>query len=336
MPLERCLDSKVTVYGTDHQALAYQDIVNSFPNLWKDRGVVNLPPDQWMPVPLVNDWNIAGAKLAHKVYPLSPEDKKLVDEKFDAMHEQGRMSWVDKPTPFGFPVFVVWRTVPTGSGADRRMVRKGRVVVDIRGLNKVTTTDAYPLPLQQDIIGALADCPFISTVDAASFFHQWPVKEDDRHKLTVISYRGQERYNVAIMGFKNSPSYVQRQMDRILRPHRDYAYCYIDDIVIFSKTFEDHLIHLQAVFGLLDSYNITLDPKKSFLGYPSVPLLGQRVDAFGMTTSEEKLRAISELKFPQNLNDLEIYIGLTGYMRQYVPHYAAKIEPLQRLKTELL
>lgn len=55
-----------------------------------------------------------------------------------------------------------------------------------------------------------------------------------------------------------------------------------------------------------------------------------------MTTSEEKLRAISELKFPQNLNDLEIYIGLTGYMRQYVPHYAAKIEPLQHLKTELL
>lgn len=190
MPLKRCLDSKVTVYGTDHQALAYQDIVNSFPNLWKDRGVVNLPPDQWMPVPLVNDWNIAGAKLAHKVYPLSPEDKKLVDEKFDAMHEQGRMSWVDEPTPFGFPVFVVWRTVPTGSGTDRRMVRKGRVVVDIRGLNKVTTTDAYPLPLQQDIIGALADCPFISTVDAASFFHQWPVKEDDRHKLTVISHRG--------------------------------------------------------------------------------------------------------------------------------------------------
>lgn len=90
------------------------------------------------------------------------------------------------------------------------------------------------------------------------------------------------------------------------------------------------------MFGLLNSYNITLDPGKSFIGYPSVPLLGQRVDAFSMTTTEEKLRAISELKFPTNLADLEVYIGLTGYMRQYVHEYAQKIEPLQRLKTELL
>lgn len=81
------------------------------------------------------------------------------------------MSWVNKPTPFGFPIFVVWRTVPAGSGDERRMIRKGRIVVDIRGLNKVTTTNAYPLPLQQDIISALADYPFISTVDAASFFY---------------------------------------------------------------------------------------------------------------------------------------------------------------------
>lgn len=158
MPLERRLDSQVTVYGTDAQSLEYQNIIDAFPDLWKDRGTVNLPPDQWMSVPLVSDWNVAGAKLAHKVYPLSAEDKKLVDEKFNAMHEQGRMSWVNKPTPFGFPVFVVWRTVPAGSGDERRMIRKGRVVVDIRGLNKVTTTDAYPLPLQQDIISALADC----------------------------------------------------------------------------------------------------------------------------------------------------------------------------------
>lgn len=135
------------------------------------------------------------------------------------MHYLGRISWVKQPTPFSFPIFVVWRTVPSGSGEDRKMIRKGRVVVDIRGLNKVTITDAYPLPLQHNIIKALANYLFITTVNAASFFHQWPVQEEDRYKLTVISHRGQEQYNVAIIGYKNSPSYVQRQIDKILRPY---------------------------------------------------------------------------------------------------------------------
>lgn len=124
-----------------------------------------------MPIPLTSDWNVARAKLAHKVYPLSDEDRRLVNKKFDDMHHLGRISWVKQPTLFSFPIFVVWRTVPSGSGEDRKMIRKGRVVVDIRGLNKVTTTDAYPLPLQHDIIKALANCPFITTVNAASFFH---------------------------------------------------------------------------------------------------------------------------------------------------------------------
>lgn len=284
----------------------------------------------------MSDWNTSGAKLAHKVYPAGPEDKAFIDEKHDQLHQQKRMSWVREPTPFSFPAFVVWRTVPSGSSQDRKLVRKGRVVVDIRGLNKITTPDAHPLPLQSEIIAAIADCPFITTVDAASFFHQWPVAFRDRHKLTVVSHRGQEQYNVATMGYKNAPAYVQRQMDSLLRQHRAYARCYIDDIVIFSKTFDEHMTHLRAVLGLLLKVNITLDPKKSFIGYPSIPLLGQRVDAFGMTTSEEKLDAIKDLKFPPNLHDLEIYVGLTGYMRQYVARYAMKAEPLQRLKTELL
>ena len=101
---------------------------------------------------------------------------------------------------------MVWRTVP--AGLDRVPTRKGCVVVDIRGLNRVSTTDAYPMPLQEDITAAVAGCPFITTVDAAQFFHQWPVKKTDRHKLTVISHRGQEQYNVATMGYKNSPPYV--------------------------------------------------------------------------------------------------------------------------------
>ena len=78
--------------------------------------------------------------------------------------------------------------------------RKGRAVVDIRGLNSITQADIYPLPLQSDLISSVKDCKFISVVDCASFFYQWRVHSQHRHRLTVVSHRGQETFNIAVMG----------------------------------------------------------------------------------------------------------------------------------------
>ena len=81
---------------------------------------------------------------------------------------------------------------------------------------------------------------------------------------------------------------------------------------------------------------ISIKPSKAFLGYPSVRLLGQHVDSLGLATADEKLQAISQLKFPKTLKELETYLGLTGWLRQYVPFYAAVAGPLQDRKTLLL
>lgn len=112
-------------------------------------------------------------------------------------------------------------------------------------------------------------------------------------------------------------------IDRILRPYRHFCRAYVDDIVIFSSTLKDHLEHLRLVFSALSKMNIHLSPRKSFLGYPSVQLLGQKVDALGLATAEEKLIVIVNLSFPRTLAQLEKYLGLTGYLRQYIRHYVA-------------
>jgi len=88
------------------------------------------------------------AVKALKVYPLGTKDRKVVDKTFNKLHEQDRMSWTTTSTPFSYPVFVVWKTLPLGE-------RKGRAVVDIRRLNQISQTDSYPLPLQTDIIAAV-------------------------------------------------------------------------------------------------------------------------------------------------------------------------------------
>lgn len=89
------------------------------------------------------------------------------------------------------------------------------------------------------------------------------------------------------------------------------------------------------MFKALDRYNIHLSPTKSFIGYPSVSLLGQKVDALGLSTAVEKLEAITRLVFPATLSKLETYLGMTGYLRQYIPFFAAVSKPLQERKTLL-
>ena len=302
--------------------------VEAFPSLWKDTGnVINVPESEWMDIPLVDNWRDLYKPGQAKVYSVGPKDREVIDEAFDKLHEQNRMEWTSTATPFSFPCFVIWKDTPQGP--------KGRVVVDIRALNKITVPDAYPVPLQADILALIREATHISTVDAAAFFYQWWVKIGHRYRLTVSSHRGQETFKVPVMGFRNSPAYVQRMIDRILRPFRHFCRAYVDDIVIFSSSLEEHIKHLTLVFQALSEMNIHLAPAKAFLGYPTVSLLGQRVNALGLATAEEKLWAIRALEFPKTLAALDKYLGLTSYLKQYVPYYTAIAKPLQERKTFL-
>lgn len=327
-PMETKLPNRVTVYGSTRDMEELVKVVNELPDLWKDKGQAIVPEKDWMSIPLIDNWAEKYKPGTAKVYPVGPKDKAIIDEDFDKLHQQGRMSWSNDPTPFSFPCFVIWKTNPDGT-------RKGRTVVDIRALNKISVPDAYPIPSQEKILASMRGATHISTIDAASFFYQWPVKPEHRHRLAVVSHRGQEIFNVAVMSYRNSLAYVQRRIDIILRPCRIFARAYVDDICIFSKSLQEHIVHLREVFRILNSYNIGLKPSKAFIGYPSVQLLGQRVDALGMTTAKEKLEAITALEFPKTLKGLETYLGMTGYLHHYIPFFAQIIEPLQDRKTSL-
>ena len=322
--LEHVLPNGVTVYGNDEALRSFSSIVADYQDVFEDSGsTIDLPENQWMPIPLKPN---AIAKPS-KVYPLGHRDRQVVDETFDKLQKQGKLRFSTQPTPFSWPCFVVWRDTPQG--------RKGRVVIDIRGLNAITEDDGYPLPLQSDIIALVAGYPYISTVDGVAWFHQFNAKKSDRHKLTIVSHRGQEESSVALMGYKGSPPYVQRQTDALLRPLRAFVRAFVDDIIIFSRTLAEHISHLQQLFQLLRAKRASLAPTKSFLGFPSVMLLGQRVDSLGMSTAEEKIKAITALRFPSSLRDLEIFLGLTGWLRNSIPRYAQRASPLQERKTAL-
>ena len=138
------------------------------------------------------------------------------------------------------------------------------------------------------------------------------------------------------MKFKNSSSYVQRQIDNILRLCCHYARVYVNNIVIFSKILSKHLKHLHSIFDLLDSKEIIFSLKKSFLDYSTIIVLSQKIDAFELTTIVDKIVVIKELNFLYKFSNLKLYLELIDWLRDYVSFYAQKIESLQRRKMLLL
>ena len=113
------------------------------------------------------------------------------------------------------------------------------------------------------------------------------------------------------MKFKNSPAYVQRQTDLMLKDMKSFAKIFINDIIIFSRIREDHLQHLKMIFEKLNEYEITLNSIKIFLEYLFLILLKQIVDALNLITAEKKLAAISKLIFSKTFKDLKTYLSLT-------------------------
>ncbi len=168
-----------------------------------------------MTVPLKPGWESKVSSIKPRIYPLGNEARQVVDDRFDEMHRQGRLEYTTDPTPFSFPVFVIYKTDSHGK-------IKGRAVVDIWKLNDLVLPDSYSFPLQSEIIANVQGCTNLAVLDVASFFYQWRLHSDHRFIFTVIIHRGQETFLVPIMGYINSVAYVQRKIDNILHNVREW------------------------------------------------------------------------------------------------------------------
>ena len=110
----------------------------------------------------------------------------------------------------------------------------------------------------------------------------------------------------------------------------------MDDIIFAARMLTEHIGQICQLFSRFISLNITIKPTKSYLGYPSVTLLGHHVDSFGLSMTEGCLATMAKITFPEMLQELETYLRMTGFLHQYIPYYASVALPLQNCKTELL
>ncbi|EXX59955.1 gag-pol fusion protein [Rhizophagus irregularis DAOM 197198w] len=209
---------------------------------------------------------------------------------------------------------------------------KKRLCVDYRKLNKVTKKDCYPLPRIDDMLETLSGSQWFSSLDLASGFWQVELDPEDREKSTFITRFGTYEFTVMPFGLCNAPATFQQLMDTVLRDiFWQFVIVYIDDINVGSKTFEEHLSHLEQVFSRLAQAGLKLSPEKCFFFKDKIPFLGHVVSRKGIHTDPEKLRIIKEFPIPENLTQLRGFIALASYYQKCVKNFSRIAEPLHRL-----
>lgn len=207
-----------------------------------------------------------------------------------------------------------------------------RLVIDSRRLNKVTRKDRYPIPNISETLDALGKAKFFTLLDLAAGYWQVEVKKGDRDKTAFATSRGKFRFKVLPFGLCNAPSTFQRLMDQTLRRLlQNNCLAYLDDIIIYSETFEDHLIHLRQVFERLKKANLKLKQKKCSIRRKQFRYLGRLVSEAGLEPDKDNISKVLQFLEPADKKTLKSFLGMTGYYRKFIPGYSEMAHPLIKL-----
>ncbi|OIR56975.1 MAG: uncharacterized protein A8A55_2274, partial [Amphiamblys sp. WSBS2006] len=207
--------------------------------------------------------------------------------------------------------------VPKGEGY--------RMCVDYRALNKVTHTERHPIPIITEVLEQLQGACLFSVLDLTKGFWQIPMEAGSREKTVFCTKKGKFAWNYMPFGLKNAPVIFQKVIDGVLDPVRyKFAIPYIDDIIIYSKTKDEHIQHLKAVAALLKEAGLKINAEKSKFLRSEVEYLGHVISADGVRPKEKNIAKILNIATPRTVKQLRAFLGMVNYYRDFVPHIAQK------------
>ena len=247
----------------------------------------------------------------------------LVDEVREHLKEMLEVGAIRESTsPFSSNVVIV-----------RKKDGSIRFCIDYRKLNQRTIKDAYAIPRIDDTLHSLAGSKYFTTLDLKSGYWQVEMKEADKAKTAFqVGPLGFFECNRMPFGLCNAPATFQRLMERCMGDlNLRECLIYLDDIIIFSSTFEEHLERLNAVFKNLEVHNLKLKPSKCEFFKSRVVYLGHVVSEDGIHTDPAKTEAVRNWPIPRCTKDVRKFLGFTGYYRRFIEGYAAIARPLNDL-----
>ena len=210
-----------------------------------------------------------------------------------------------------------------------------RMCIDFRRLNAVTALDPYQLPRVDDLTDRMNGCQYFTSIDVLSAFWNMPMEEEDIPKTGFSTSFGNYEWTRMPFGLVNASASFQRLMDKLTKDLENAA-AYIDDVFVFTATWEEHLTALDQTLGRMVKAGLKCKLAKCAFAGDSVKCLGHTVTKHGVTIDEDKLQAVKDVPVPSDKTGVKSFMGMMNYFRQYIKDFAAISEPLTRLTSRKL
>jgi hypothetical protein len=253
------------------------------------------------------------------MYRLSPAELQEVKDQIQTYLEKG---WIRPSTsPWSAPILFA----PKKDGTLR-------MCIDYRALNKLTIKNRYPIPRIDDLMDSLHGAQYFSTLDLQQGYHQIRMNPADIPYTAFTTPQGHYEFTVMTFGLTNAPATFQAAMNSMFRPYLgQFCLVYLDDVLIFSKTAEEHMTHLKLVLDLLRQHKYQAKLSKCNFGLPELPYLGFIVGRDGVKANPVKVADIVNWPTPQTVTHVQQFLGLCNYFRKFVQGYANLAAPLTSL-----
>ncbi|GBG90216.1 hypothetical protein CBR_g50395 [Chara braunii] len=254
------------------------------------------------------------------IYRMSEEELSVLRAQLDDLLEKG---WIrPSSSPYGAPVLFVWK-----KNKDLRLC------IDYRKLNAQTVKNAGPLPLIDDLLERLGGAKFFSKLDLKSGYHQLEIRQEDRYKTAFKTRYGHFEWLVMPFGLTNAPATFQVTMTTEFR-HMLYRFVliYLDDVLVYSRSLDDHVEHLRTVFERLRQAKYKANHDKCEFARQEMEYLGHYVTPQGIRLLADKIEAIRVWPEPTNTTDVRSFMGLAGYYQRFITGYSRITAPLTRLQ----
>jgi hypothetical protein len=224
-------------------------------------------------------------------------------------------------SPWGSPVLFVEKKDNTK-----------RMCIDYRTLNSMTIKNKYPLPRIEDLLDRLRKAQFFSKIELRSGYHQMKIREQDIPKTAFTTRYGLYEFVVVSFGLTNAPAYFMNLMNKVFMEELDrFVVVFIDDILIYSETTEEHEEHLRVVLERLRQRKLYAKFSKCEFWMEKVAFLGHVLSAEGIAVDPSKVESVTKWEQPLNVTDIRSFLGLAGYYQRFIENFSKIAKPMTEL-----